>query len=277
MHSFSLTGATALITGASAGLGVEFARQLATRAKCLILMARREEALLAVRDQLVNEWPQLQVVTCPTDVSTVAGREAIASLIREQQLPVNLLINNAGLGDYGTFDSAEPARIQEQIDVNVTALVQLTHALLPDLKRRGPSAILNVSSLAGTLPLPEMAIYAATKAFVTSFTEALRIELASQGVTVAAVCPGPTPTNFSQTAKRAGGNDTNRDGQGFLRQPNDAVVRQGLQALERGAATVYPGWGVTLAALLFRLLPRWLLRRQLTRRFQKSKTESSAR
>lgn len=277
MQTFSTTGATALITGASAGLGVEFARQLATRAKCLILVARREEALQSVRDQLLKEWPQLRVETCPADVSTTSGRDAIRSFIRDQQLPVNLLVNNAGLGDYGTFDSAEPARIQEQIDVNVSALAQLTHALLPEMKRHGPSAILNVSSLAGTLPLPEMAIYAATKAFVTSFTEALRIELAPQGVTVAAVCPGPTPTNFSQTAKRAGGQDTNRDGQGFLRQPNDVVVRQGLQALERGAATVYPGWGVTLAALMFRILPRWLLRRQLTRRFQKSKTESPAR
>lgn len=277
MQTFSMTGATALITGASAGLGVEFARQLATRAKCLILAARRVEALSAVRDQLVKEWPQLSVVICPADVSTCSGRDAIASLIQEQQLPVNLLVNNAGLGDYGTFDSADPARIQEQIDVNVTALVQLTHKLLPDLKRNGPSAILNVSSLAGTLPLPEMAIYAATKAFVTSFTEALRIELAAHGVTACAVCPGPTPTNFSQTARRVGGEDTNREGQGFLRQPNDVVVREGLRSLEAGPATVYPGWGVTLAALLFRLLPRWLLRRQLTRRFQKSRTERSAK
>lgn len=271
-----MTGATALITGASAGLGVEFARQLATRAKCLILVARRVDALSSVRDRLVKEWPQLSVVICPADVSTCSGRDAIASLIQKQQLPVNLLVNNAGLGDYGTFDSADPARIQEQIDVNVTALVQLTHKLLPELKRNGPSAILNVSSLAGTLPLPEMAIYAATKAFVTSFTEALRIELAPQGVTVAAVCPGPTPTNFSQTARRLGGEDTNREGQGFLRQPNDVVVREGLRSLEAGPAAVYPGWGVTLAALLFRLLPRWLLRRQLTRRFYKSRTERSA-
>lgn len=271
-----MTGATALITGASAGLGVEFARQLAPRAKCLILVARRAEALLAVRDQLVKEWPQLRVITCPADVSKATGRSAILSLIADQQLSVNMLINNAGLGDYGTFDSADPGRIQEQIDVNVTALVQLTHLMLPELKRNGPSGILNVSSLAGTLPLPEMAIYAATKAFVTSFTEALRIELASQGVTVAAVCPGPTPTNFSQTAKRTGGEDTNRSGQGFLRQPNDVVVRQGLQALESQAAAVYPGWGVTLAAMFFRLLPRWLLRRQLTRRFQKSKTERTS-
>ena len=277
MQAFSLTGTTALITGSSAGLGVEFARQLAPQAKCLVLVARRAEALAEVRDQLLQASPQLSVVICPADVSTVAGREAIRSLVVSQNLPVNLLINNAGLGDYGTFESADSARIQEQIDVNVSALVQLTHLLLPVLKEHRPSAILNVSSLAGTLPLPEMAIYAATKAFVTSFTEALRIELASAGVTVAAVCPGPTPTNFSQTARRSGGADTNRAGQGFLRQPNDAVVRQGLLALERGAATVYPGWGVTLAALFFRLLPRWLLRRQLTGRFQKSQTENRAK
>lgn len=268
--SFSCQGATALVTGASAGLGAEFARQLAARVKCLILVARRVEALQAVRDQLAAQKPQLEILVCPADVSTAAGRAAILDFLTERQLPLSLLINNAGLGDYGTFESAEPSRIQEQIDVNITALVQLTHLLLPVLKRNAPSAILNVSSLAGTLPLPEMAIYAATKAFVTSLTEALRIELAPQGIIVAAVCPGPTPTNFSQTARRAGGQDTNRSGQGFLRQPNEVVVREGLQALERGTAAVYPGWGVTLAGLLFRLLPRWLLRRRLARRFNAS-------
>lgn len=268
---FTLQGTTALITGASAGLGVEFARQLAVRAKCLIIVARRTAALEDVRDSLKRLNPDLNVVICTADVSTSEGREAICTALETHHLPINLLINNAGLGDYGTFETASPQRIQEQIDVNISALVQLSRRLLPQLIANAPSGILNVSSLAGTLPLPEMAIYAATKSFVTSLTEALRIELAPYRITVAAVCPGPTPTSFSQTARREGGSDTNRSGQGFLKQPNDRVVREGLAALERGRATVYPGWGVTLAATMFRLMPRGLMRWFLASRFRKSR------
>lgn len=265
---FSCDGATAVITGASAGLGIEFARQLAPWARRLVLVARREPELLAVREELLRLHPNLEVIVCPADVSTGEGRQRILAMIAQSQSAINLLINNAGLGDYGPFETADAARIQQQIDVNITGLVQLTHDLLPLLRQHRPAGILNVSSLAGTLPLPSMAIYAATKAFVTSFTEALRIELLDEGIPVAAVCPGPTPTSFSQTARRAEGHDTDRSGQGFLRQPNARVVADGLAALERGAATVYPGWGVALSATVFRLLPRWLMRVLLTRRFR---------
>ena len=266
--SFSLDGVSAVITGASAGLGVEFSRQLAPRARRLVLVARREDALQTVRQELLLLNPNLEILICAADVSTSTGRQRVAHKIAESQTAVNLLINNAGLGDYGSFESAEPARIQEQIDVNITGLVQLTHDLLPMLRENQPAGILNVSSLAGVLPLPEMAIYAATKAFVTSFSEALRIELLDEGIRVAAVCPGPTPTTFGKNARRMGGQDTDRTGQGFLKQPIDRVVASALAALERGTATVYPGWGVTWAATLFQTLPRWLIRMMLTRRFR---------
>jgi uncharacterized protein len=266
--SFSCEGVSAVITGASAGLGVEFARQLAPRARRLVLVARREPELLVVREEMLRLHPKLEVIVCPADVSTDDGRQRILAKIAESQSAINLLINNAGLGDYGLFETADTARIQQQIDVNITGLVQLTHALLPLLRQHRPAGILNVSSLAGTLPLPSMAIYAATKAFVTSLTEALRIELLDEGIRVAAVCPGPTPTTFGQTARRAEGEDANRTGHGVLIQPNDRVVADGLATLERGAATVYPGAGVAISATLFRLLPRWLLRLFLTRRFR---------
>lgn len=260
-----------IITGASAGLGVEFARQLAPRSTRMLLVARRAEFLTAVAADLQAQWPGLDVVICPADVATEAGRMAISSSLERHQFTPNLLINNAGLGDYGSFDTASAERIQQQIDVNITGLVMLTHRLLPQLKSQRPSGILNVSSLAGTIPLPEMAIYAATKAFVTSFTEALRIELLDKGVTVSAVCPGPTPTTFSSVAQRTGGQDTNRSGQSFLRMPNDAVVAQGLAALEHQQATIYPGWGPTIASQFFRLIPRWLMRRLLNHRLQKDR------
>ncbi len=264
---------SAVITGASAGLGVEFARQLAPQSQRLLLVARRANALAEVAAQLRADYPHLEVVICPADVSTDAGRAVITQSIEQANFPANLLINNAGLGDYGPFESASPDRIQQQIDVNITGLVMLTHRLLPVLRQNRPAGILNVSSLAGVIPLPEMAIYAATKAFVTSFTEALRLELADDGIKVAAVCPGPTPTSFSTVALREGGADTNRDGQGFLRMPNSAVVAQGLAALEGEQALVYPGWGPTVASLFFRIMPRWLLRRLLARRLKQERTQ----
>ncbi len=270
-ETFSLNGVSAVITGASAGLGVEFARQLANRARRLVLVARRAEALETVRKEMLRLNPRLEVIVCPADISTSAGRQRVVSLIAVFQTPINLLINNAGLGDYGPFETAEADRIQEQIDVNISGLVQLTHALLPFLRRDRPAGILNVSSLAGVLPLPDMAIYAATKAFVTSFSEALRIELIDEGIHVAAVCPGPTPTTFSQTARRVGGQDAERSGQGFLKQPNDRVVSCALSALEGGAAAVYPGWGVKVSATVFRLLPCWFIRLMLTRRLRASR------
>lgn len=270
-EKFSLNGVSAVITGASAGLGVEFARQLAPRSRCLILVARREQALQIVREELLRVNPRLSVILCPADVSTGAGRQRVVSQISQSQAVINLLINNAGLGDYGPFETAEKSRIQEQIDVNITGLVQLTHALLPVLRQNHPAGILNVSSLAGVLPLPDMAIYAATKAFVTSFSEALRIELLDEGIRVAALCPGPTPTTFSRVARRETGQDTDRSGQDFLKQPIDRVVADGLSALERGAAAVYPGWGVNVSATVFRLLPRWFIRLMLTRRLRASR------
>ena len=268
---FTFDGVSAVITGASAGLGVEFARQLAPKAKRLVLVARRGDALSAVREELIRDHPQLEVIICPADISTQDGRQRVVAKLDEFPAPVNLLINNAGLGDYGSFASGEADRIQQLIDVNITGLVQLTHALLPMLRQNRPAGILNVSSLAGTVPLPDMAIYGATKAFVTSFSEALRVELLDEGITVSAVCPGPTPTSFSQTARRAGGEDANRSGQGFLRQPPERVVADALAALERGAAAVYPGWGVAVAGTLFRCIPRWLMRRLLIRRWRASR------
>lgn len=270
-ENFSRDRASVVITGASAGLGLEFARQLAPRVSSILLVARREAVLSSVREELLKLNPQLEVAICSADVSTTVGRELIVEAIQRNGHPINLLINNAGRGDYGTFETAASERVQEQIDVNITGLVQLTHALLPLLKRNHPAGILNVSSLGGTLPLPDMAIYAASKAFVTSFSEAIRIELLDKGVHVTALCPGPTPTSFSQTARRVTGEDADRSGQGLLKQSNHRVVADGLAALEHGAATIYPGWGVAIAGIMFRIIPAWLRRRLLIRRWKKSR------
>lgn len=262
---WSLDSSAVIITGASSGLGAEFARQLAPRAARLLLVARRLEPMLELRKELERRWPALQVLVCPADLASEAGREAVVAFVAQQSFAPNVLINNAGLGDYGSFADANAERLREQLEVNIGAVVYLTHALLPLLTR--PGGILNVSSLASALPMPDLAVYAASKAFVTSFSEALTVELAGQGIQVSCVCPGPTPTSFSSNAKRTSGGDTNREGQDLLKMPPEKVVQQGLQALETGRACVFPGFAVNLAAGVFRCLPRPILRWLLRRRF----------
>ncbi len=262
---FPLEQCHAVITGASSGLGAEFARQLAPGAEVLVLVARRADALEAVKMELSGT--RTKVLCCVSDLATEAGRSDLIAFLGAHEVRPNLLINNAGLGDYGSFASSSAEKTRTQIELNITALTMLTHAVLPLLQT--PGGILNVSSLASTLPMPELAVYAASKAYVTSFSEALAIELAPKGITVSCVCPGPTPTNFSKTAKRADGGDTNRDGQGLLRIPPSQVVGEALGALKAGRACVFPGVGVAIAGRVFRLMPRGLLRWVLRRRASK--------
>ncbi len=271
-RGFQYDQCSAVITGASSGLGAEFARQLAPHARTLLLAARRAEALEEVRRELLGIAPALTVIVCPCDVSTDEGRARLIECIDTRDVRPNLLINNAGVGDYGLVSSADPARLQGQIDLNITALVLLAHAMIPRFQKSAdaPAAILNVGSLAGALPMPDMAVYAATKSFVISFSEALRVELERDHIIVSCVCPGPTPTNFGKTARRPDGTDTDRGGQGLLRIPPQRVVRAGLDALRHSKACVFPGAGVSLAARLFRLMPRALMRTLLAARFRRS-------
>lgn len=264
-HGFPLEQCRAVITGASSGLGAEFARQLAPGAEVLVLVARRAEALEKVKMEVAGT--RTKVLCCVSDLATEAGRSDVLTFLAENGVKPNLLINNAGMGDYGCFADSPAEKTRGLIELNITALTMLTHALLPLMQR--PGGILNVSSLASTLPMPDLAVYAASKAYVTSFSEALAIELAPRGITVSCVCPGPTPTNFSQTAKRSDGSDTNRDGQALLRIPPAQVVREALGALQAGRACVFPGMGVAIAGRVFRLMPRGIMRWVLRRRSAK--------
>jgi short-subunit dehydrogenase len=257
-----LDGCNALITGASAGIGREFARQLAGRARSMILIARRDDQLIRLADKLHREHPKLLVHIHKTDLADPAQlRELLAWLDREQ-LDVDLLINNAGLGDSGPFAESDPVRNNQMTLVNVTALTSLTRHLLPHMiaKRRG--GILNVSSSAGFLPVPGSAVYAASKAYVTSFSEALRAELRETGVSVCALCPGPVVTEFQQVAKREGVSP--EIGPKFLVVPVEQVVRDALAALEADRPLIIPGFAIKLLMLLARLTPlpilRWVAR-----------------
>jgi len=258
-----LDGCNVLITGASAGIGREFARQLAGRAHSMILVARREDRLAELRDELQDQHPNLAVQIRQVDLAVPAQLQEVMEWFDRENINVDLLINNAGLGDSGPFPTSDPIRNEQMTLVNVVALTSLTRHVLPQMiaKRRG--GILNVSSSAGFLPVPGSAVYAATKAYVTSFSEALRAELHGTGISVCALCPGPVRTEFQQVAKRPDGRPD--IGPKFVLVLVERVVRDAIKGLEADKPIVIPGFTMKLAMLLARLTPMPLLRVLLRR------------
>ena len=253
-----LDDCNALITGASAGIGREFARQLARRARSMILVARREDRLAELRDELQQQHPNLVVQIRQVDLADFAQLHELMEWLGRERIDVNVLVNNAGLGDSGPFATSDPIRNEQMTLVNVVALTSLTRHILPQMiaKRRG--GILNVSSSAGFLPMPGSAVYAATKAYVTSFSEALRAELHGTGVSVCALCPGPVRTEFQQVAKRPDGRP--EIGPEFLVVPVERVVRDAIRRLEADKPIVIPGFAMKLVMLLARLMPMPIVR-----------------
>jgi short-subunit dehydrogenase len=241
---------TALITGASAGLGVEFARLLSARGYRLILAARRKDRLEAVAAELGNA----RVIAVD-----LAEPRAAAALIAECDAAgeqVDLLVNNAGFGLRGPFTKLDAGRQREMIDLNVGALTDLCRLIGPRMAERRSGAILNVASTAAFQPGPKMAVYFATKAYVLSFTEALHEELKPFGVNVSALCPGPTRTEFGEVA--GFGQDSRFDN---IAMSAVAVVRTGLKGLEKNQAVVITGALNKAGAWGTRFLPRSTIRK----------------
>jgi short-subunit dehydrogenase len=256
---------TALITGASSGLGEEFARQLATRCRRLVLVARRGERLQRLAEELQAIRPGIEVRTMVFDLKEHAQRlELVEDLLSSGTVP-DLLVNNAGLGDYGSFATSEWERIDAMLTVNIDALTHLSHALLPPMVEMGRGAIINVSSLASTLPIPDFAVYAATKAYVTSLSEALRLELRGTGIPVLAVCPGPVRTEFGRTANRDPDSEVMVGTRKWFFVPKEQVVGESLEALERDRARLFPGWKVAALAALIGILPMIAIRAAVKR------------
>jgi short-subunit dehydrogenase len=253
-----LDNCTALITGASAGIGREFARQLASRARTLVLVARREERLNELRNELRNRNAQLNVHVRVVDLCHKLQINELVPWLEQNKIDIDFLINNAGLGDVGPFATSPPARNDEMLQVNIVALTTLTRALLPQMISRKRGAILNVSSSAGFLPIPEFNVYAATKAYVSSFTESLRAELRGTGVTVTALCPGPVHTEFQAKAQRAGGRPDDAPSPVYV--PVQQVVRDALAAIESDKPLVIPGFLMKLGMFLVRITPLSILR-----------------
>jgi len=238
-----------VITGASAGIGAEFARQLAERGQKLVLVARRKDRL----DALAAELGNARAVAI--DLSESGSIAELMANLRKAREHVETLVNNAGFGLSGRFAELDAARQREMIDLNVASLTELCRAVAPGMIERKGGAILNVASTAAFQPGPNMAVYFATKAYVLSFTEALHEELKPHGIKVTALCPGPTKTEFGEVAGF-------RDGR-FDRLSTDAagVVRAGIKALDRNRALVVPGWLNKVGASSTRFVPRPLVRK----------------
>lgn len=244
---------TALITGASAGLGAEFAKQLAARGYDVVLVARTRERLEAVAAQLRGAHGVAAHVL-PADLGDADQRREVEQWLQEN--PVDLLVNNAGFGLNGSFTEVSAERLTEQLEVNVTAVLRLTRAALPGMLERGSGSIINVSSFAGFFPASGAA-YGATKAWVTAFSEGLAASVAGRGVRVLALAPGFTHTEFHD---RAG--DSSDRGPRMMWLTAERVVRECLADLDRGKGVSVPGkrWKALLG--LVRLLPpparRWV-------------------
>ncbi len=244
----------ALITGASSGLGREFANQLAPVTQHLILVARRQDRLAKARDEIISEHPSIKITPIVSDLSIEEERESLISYLKEHRISPTLLINNAGLGDYGEFTSSKWEKIHSMMEVNMAALTHLSYSLLPEMKARGNGAILNISSLASILPIADFAVYAATKAYVTSFGEALRAELQEDNIPVLTVCPGPIHTEFGEVAARDG-REFEAQGYEYLYVTSKKVVTEALNALFQNKARLYPGWKVAAFAAVVTALP----------------------
>jgi short-subunit dehydrogenase len=237
----------AVITGASSGLGAIFAEQLAKRGHSLVLAGRDETRLKAVA-QRVDTNVELVV----GDLGTDAGIDALAAHLDGRDIDV--LVNNAGFGTYGPFAEIDAGREHELVAVNVDALVRLTHAVLPGMIVRGRGGILNVASTIAFQPGPYQATYGASKAFVLSLSQALWAETRGTGVTVTALCPGPTRTGFVDAL----GSDVSHTAIYRHLVAPEPVVTAGLRALDRGRAVVVPGWRYKVMTTGGRLMPGWL-------------------
>ena len=245
---------TALVTGASAGIGKELARCFARDGVDVILVARREERLLELADELGGMGVTAHVVTC--DLSKPDASKELVAELTERGLEVDVLVNNAGLGQYGDFARASHELVMNMVQVNVVALTQLTHLLLPGMLERGRGGVLMVGSTAGFQSGPGMAAYYATKAYVLSFTDALVEETRGTNVTVTNLSPGATYTEFQVLAEMekstlfAAGVATAEE-----------VAKAGYRGLRRGDDLVVPGVKNKLTAFSSRIVPRALLRR----------------
>ncbi len=254
-------GSTALITGASSGIGADIARELARRGHGVVLVARREERLLELANELrVTHGVRAEALGC--DLTDAAARDALVGRVGELGLTIEVLVNNAGFGTAGNFHEIDADDDLRMLRTNAEAVLALTHAVVPGMVSRRRGAILQVASTAAFQPIPRQATYAATKAFVLSFAEALHTELKPHGIAVTALCPGPVRTEFVEVA---GVEDAAGTAPGFLWVDPDECAREAVRGLERGKRVVIPNAAIRATAIAGQHAPRSVLLRAMQR------------
>jgi len=254
MPPFDFAKTTSLVTGASSGLGAEFARQLAARGSDLVLVARSADRLAALADELQVRH-RVTVTTWPADLSLAEEVSRVAAAAATTG--VGVLVNSAGFGTYGTFAGLDTGREHDEVMVNAVAAVDLAHAVLPGMLARRRGGIITVASSIAFQPSPRQAVYGATKAFALAFSEALWAETRGSGVRILALCPGPVATGFFASL-----GDQAATSIIYRRAADPAdIVKAGLRGFDRGAMTVIPGLRTRLLAQGHRFLPRTVMAR----------------
>jgi len=248
-----MNGEWVLITGASAGIGREFSHIFAEHGHNLVLIARKEDRLTALASELAKKH-SVKTMVLAKDLGMPGSAQEVFAELQRQNIPVSILINNAGFGTRGAFAKGDLKNFREMIELNITSLVQLTHLFVQPMMKAGRGRILNVSSTAAFQPGPLMAIYYATKSFVSSFSYALGEELIGSGVTVTTLCPGPTKTEFGARAGTVGHERVQRSWTMEAR----PVAEAGYKALMSGKKVKIPGAVNWIGARLTRIAPKKL-------------------
>ena len=250
---------TALVTGASSGIGLAFAKLLAQEGYDLVLVARSEDKLRSLQEELIEKHG-IQAFVFSHDLTEPDAPQTLFEQIQQNNLSVCMLINNAGFGDYGEFVESDWPKQQAMIALNVMALSHLSHLFLPGMIQRGAGGILNVASTAAFQPGPLMSVYFATKAYVLSFSEAIAAEVEGTGVNVSVLCPGPTQSNFAQAAEM--GKVAEQDGLSSDKLPSaEEVAKYGYEALQKGQVVAVHGTVNKALTFSNRLMPRALIRK----------------
>jgi uncharacterized protein len=244
---------TALVTGASSGIGTEIARQLAERGYGVTLVARRRERLEELAAELKQEHG-IRADTAVCDLSSAAARGRMITTLKRRNRNVEILVNNAGFGSGGLFHELDPESELGMVRTNVEAVVHLCTEFVPRMVERGRGAVLNVASVAAFQPVPRQVTYAATKAFVLSFTDGLTADLHGTGVTATSLCPGPVPTEFGEVASI---DENLMNIPGVSVSPED-TARAAIEGMEGGKRVVVPGPATRATAIMGRFAPRWI-------------------
>jgi short-subunit dehydrogenase len=265
-------GAIALITGASSGIGYELARCFARDNYHVIMVAHYFDKLHTAAQQLQQEFPEARVSTIATDLSKDGAPDEVFAEVQRQGWQLDVLVNNAGFGEYGLFSKTNLQKELAMIHLNVIALVHLTKLFLPDMLSRGSGRILQVGSVASFMPAPLQAVYGATKAFILSFSEALQNELKDTGVTLTVLYPPATDTNFFRVA----GAENSKMAQGDIATPEEVAI-SGYEALKNGDARAVPTFKAKAEVAVSNILPDSVVAAAMHKQSEEVKPKKTSR